>query len=50
MKVSVSEQVVIVTGGDSGIGRGICLAFARAGAQVVVNYNSSQDKADEVVK
>jgi len=50
MKLNLDKQVAIVTGGDSGIGRGICLAYARAGARVVVNYNSSQDKADEVVK
>lgn len=49
MKISLQDQVVLVTGGDSGIGRGISLAFAEAGAQVVVNYNSSRDKAEEVV-
>src|SRR5699024_11194603 len=35
---------------DSGIGRAICLAYAAAGAKVVVNYNSSEDKAREVVQ
>ena len=49
MKISLQDQVVLVTGGDSGIGRGISLAFADAGAHVVVNYNSSRDKAEEVV-
>ena len=50
MKISLNDQVALVTGGDSGIGRAICIAFAAAGAKVVVNYNSSQDKADEVVR
>ena len=50
MKLDMKDQVVLVTGGDSGIGRAISLAFAGEGARVVVNYNSSQDKADEVVR
>lgn len=50
MHIKLNDRVALVTGGDSGIGRAISLAFAAAGARVVVNYNSSQDKADEVVQ
>lgn len=43
-------KVAIVTGASRGIGRSIALTLARRGCNVTVNYNSSQDKADEVVK
>ena len=44
-----SQQVVIVTGGGSGLGTGIAMRFAQAGAKVVVNYRSSASGANAVV-
>jgi glucose 1-dehydrogenase len=40
----------LVTGANSGIGRGIALRLAHEGAAVVVNYITHRDAADEVVK
>ncbi len=40
-----------ITGGDSGIGRAVALAFAREGADVVLSYlDSEQADADETVR
>jgi len=39
----------IVTGASRGLGRAIALAFAREGADVLVNYASREEQAKEVV-
>ena len=42
-------QVAVVTGAAKRIGRSIALRFAREGADVVINYESSKSEADAVV-
>jgi glucose 1-dehydrogenase len=45
----LAGQKALVTGASSGIGRAIALALGRAGADVVVNYRSGDDMAQQVV-
>ena len=50
----MSEQLLgkraLVTGGSRGIGRGIALAFAEAGADVAIGYRREADAAQAVTK
>ena len=46
MSRSLSEQVVVVSGAGRGLGAAIATAFAREGAQVVVNYRASRAQAE----
>jgi glucose 1-dehydrogenase len=43
-------QKALVTGANSGIGLGVALALGHAGADVVVNYVSSDETAQQVVE
>ncbi len=43
-------QKAIVTGANSGIGRGIAKALAKAGADIVVNYIQNPDDAEALVE
>src|SRR4030095_598459 len=47
---SLSGKVAVVTGGASGIGRALCLAFAREGARVVVADLADAGMADTVAE
>ena len=44
----LSGKWALVTGSSRGIGKGVAFALAEAGADIVVNYAGSADKAAEV--
>ncbi|WP_431292941.1 SDR family NAD(P)-dependent oxidoreductase [Pedobacter sp. P26] len=46
----LTNKVAVITGASKGIGAAIAKHFAAAGAKVVVNYASSKEAADQVVK
>ena len=46
--IDLTGKVALVTGGSRGIGRACALRLAEAGADVVVNFVSSQQAAMEV--
>ncbi len=48
MSELLKGQKALVTGSSSGIGHGVAIALAKAGADVVINYAGSKEKAEAV--
>jgi NAD(P)-dependent dehydrogenase (short-subunit alcohol dehydrogenase family) len=46
----LKNKVAIITGGDSGIGQAVAVAFAKEGADIVVAFYSEQDDASKTVQ
>lgn len=46
------DHKALVTGGDSGIGRAVAIAYAREGADVVISYlgDAEEDEAEDTVR
>jgi NAD(P)-dependent dehydrogenase (short-subunit alcohol dehydrogenase family) len=46
----LAGKVAVITGGDSGIGRAVAIAYAREGADVLISYLDEHDDAQETQK
>jgi len=45
----LSGKVALITGGDSGIGRAVALAFSREGADVLISYLNEHEDAKDTI-
>ena len=41
----LTDKIAVITGGDSGIGRAVAIAYAREGADVLISYLSEDSDA-----
>ena len=48
--MELKGHVAVITGGSRGIGRGITLALAEDGADMVVNYRKDEKAAEDATR
>jgi hypothetical protein len=46
----LTDKKVVITGGDSGIGRAVCIAYAREGADILISYLNEHEDAQETAR
>jgi 3-oxoacyl-[acyl-carrier protein] reductase len=50
MKINLPNQIILITGASSGIGKAMVKSFAAAGATIAIHYNSNKQAAEELAK
>lgn len=48
--MNLDKKTVLITGAARGIGKAIALKLAESGARIIIGYNSSAEKAEELSK
>lgn len=48
--MKLKDKVVLITGGSSGIGKAMVMAFAKEGSNVVFTYNSKKKESEDIIK
>ena len=46
----LAGKAAVITGGDSGIGRAVAIAYAREGADVVISYLEEHEDAKDTAR
>src|SRR6185369_16240512 len=46
----LTGKAAVITGGDSGIGRAVAIAFAREGADVLISYLNEHEDAKDTAR
>lgn len=45
MRVTLENKVIVITGSSKGLGKEMAIRFSQEGANIVINYNSSEQEA-----